>query len=257
MKKLLLAIAIFLTLPAFAADTVRNIDHSFERIKESTPNMWQDFYSEKRPFGKVVCYRNDFTDWVADSWTITEVGTSLQKLFDERNGVLSLTSGGSENDGSNMQLGGTGDSETIGESWAPAAGKNLWFETRVYGNDVDQNDFFVGLHVQDTTAVASRGQAYIGFSVDDEDALLDVATAAASVASTEAGIATLADATYVKLGFKVTSTDKVEFYVNDVLKSTLTSNIPTELMKLTLAHLTGEGAANELNIDYVAVCQDR
>jgi hypothetical protein len=236
---------------------VKNVDHSFERIKEATPNMWQDFYQEKRPFGKVVCYRNDFTDWVADSWTITEVGTSLQKVLDERNGILSLISGGSENDGNNMQLGGSGDSETIGESFAPAAGKNLWFETRISGNDVDQNDIFVGLSVQDTAVVASLGQAYIGFYSVDESAALNFASAAASVASTSLGITTLADATYIKLGFKVTSTDKVEAYINDVLTATITTSIPTELMKLTFAHLTGEGSANELNIDYVAVCQDR
>ncbi len=239
------------------ADSENPTAVSHERIKEAVPGMWQDFPVEKVPFGRVSIYKNDFTDWVADSWTITEVGTSLQVLVDDRNGVLRLTSGGTENDGSNLQLGGSGDSETVGESWAPAAGKNLWFEARIRSDDVTEHDFFVGLSVQDTAVVASIGQAVIGFFSDDGSAGLDVYCKAASVLSSEQDIATLANNTYVKVGFKVTGTDKVEFYVNDVLKSTLTANIPTELMKLTIAQLTGEGNAASLDVDYVVVAQER
>ena len=245
---------------AFAVDTVRETDFSFDRIKESNPGMWQNFYDEKRPFGKVYCYQNDFSNFVADAVTVTESGTAVQQtqtFKDERNGIFVLSSGTSENDGSQFQLGGTGDSETLGESFAPAASKNLWFETRVKSSDANQNDFFVGLHVQDTSVVASRGSDYIGFSVDDGDANLDVNTSKSSAASQELGIATVADDTYVKLGFKVTGVSKVEFYVDDVLKSTLTSNIPTGLMKLTAGHLTGEAATETLSVDYLVACQDR
>lgn len=242
-------------------DVQQEVKFSSQRIKEENPGMWQDFYgSELRPFGKVSIYKNDFTDWVADSWTITEVqgaGTTSQTLLDIRNGALRLTSGTNEDDGSNMQLGGTGDSETVGESWAPAAGTNLWFETRIRSDDVTQHDIFVGLHVQDTTVIASRGSGAIGFRTDDADALLDVETVASSTTSQETNVATLADNTWIKLGFKVTGTEKIEFYVNDVLKSTLSTNIPTELMKLTIAHLTGEANAAQLDVDYVVVCQDR
>ena len=237
-------------------DIVRNEAFSFQRIKEETAGMWQDFYSELRPFGKTSIYFNDFHTWVPDAWTSTEVGTSLQDIEDIRNGELRLTSGDTENNGNNLQLGGTGDTETTGESWAPAAGKNLWFEARIKGNDVDQNDIFVGLHNEDTTIVA-RGSDYIGFTAVDESASLNVQSAASSVLSTELGVHTLVDATWVTVGFKVTSTDKVEFYVNNVLKSTLSTNIPTALMKLSISSSTGEAGANELDLDYIVVAQDR
>jgi hypothetical protein len=77
------------------------------------------------------------------------------------------------------------------------------------------------------------------------------------VASSDLGIATLVDNTYVKVGFKTSGASKVDYYLNDVLKGTLQTNIPTALMKLSLCFLTGEAAANSLFIDYVVVAQDR
>lgn len=238
-------------------DIEKNVDFSAIRIKEASPGMWDDLYVENRPFLKTCGYQNDFTDWVADSWTITEVGTSTQTLLDARNGILRLTSGASDNDGSQLQLGGTGDSETVGECFLPAAGKNLWFECRVRSDDVTEHDFFLGLHVQDTTVVAGRGSDYIGFRTDEGDALLDIECASGSSASSQTSVHTLVNDTWVTLGFKVTGTEKIEFYVNNVLKATLSTNIPTAEMKLTLAHLTGEGNAVQLDIDYVVVIQDR
>lgn len=239
-------------------DLVQNWPYSHSRIKESNPGMWNDFYIQGRPFGKMCMYYNDFVSWVPDEWTITEVNASTQLLGDERNGVLSITNAGAENDGAQMQLGGTGDGETVGESWAPAAGKNLWFECRWRSTtDADQTDVFVGLHVEDTTIIAGRGSDYIGFRVDDGDALLDCESCASSSASSQTALATIADNTFVTTGFKVTGTDKVEYYVNDVLTATISTNIPTALMKLSLATLTGEATNNIWAVDYVVIAQDR
>lgn len=223
--------------------------------------MWQDFYVEGRPFSKVAKYENDFTSFVADEWTITEVdvgtGNTTQTLADLRGGVLVLTSAANEDDGNNLQLGGSSDDETTGESFAPEAGKNLWFEARVRVDEATQQDFFVGLHVQDTTIIAGRGSDYIGFRKDDGDALLDVEAAASSQASSQTGVATIAANTYYVLGFKVTGTEKIEYYVDGRLVATVTSGIPTGLMKLSLAQLSGEAVAHSLSIDYVVVAQDR
>lgn len=240
------------------AEKVIEIQHTAEKLKQpDLPGMWDDYLISKQPFSQMSEYRNDFHEWVADAWTVTEVGTSLQVLTDQRNGVLRLTSGGTENDGNNLQLGGSGDSETVGECFAPAAGTNLYFEARIKSDDVTEHDFFLGLSVQDTAVVASLGQAVIGFFSDDGSTGLDCYTRAASVSSVDQDVHTLVNDTYVKVGFKVTGTQKVEFYVNDVLKSTLTANIPTELMKLTIAQLTGEGNAASLDIDYIIVAQTR
>lgn len=239
------------------ADLSQDTIFTNRRIKEETAGMWQDYYSEGRPFSKNSVYFNDFHSWIADAWTVTEVGTSLQKLTDERNGVLALISGASEDDGNNVQLGGSGDDETLGECFLPAAGKNLWFECRLKSDDVTQHDFFVGLAIQDTTICASYPANLIGFRSDEGDALLDFTSAStAAGATSDTGLATLVDATYFTVGFKVTGTEKIEYYLNGILKGS-TTNVPTTEMKLTMAHLTGEANAATLSIDYIVVAQDR
>lgn len=240
------------------ADKARDFDGAAQRIKElESPGMWQDFYDEMRPFGKTCVYKNDFVSWVADEWTITEVGTSLQNLKDERNGVLDLTSGGTEDNGNNCQLGGTGDTETTGEAFLPAVGKNMWFEAKIKSDDVTQHDFFVGLSIQDAAILASNGADMIGFITHDGDALLDfISNSTAGGASTNSGIHTLVDNTYVTVGFKVSGLDKIEYYVNGVLKGTST-NVPATEMKLSMAQLTGEGNAATLSLDYIVMAQDR
>jgi hypothetical protein len=237
------------------AFTVKDISAATQRIQEASPGMWDDFPVTSIPGRDVLVYHNDFVSWVPDEWTITEVNASTQTLLDEADGVLRLTPAGAENDGSEMQLGGTGDGETTGECFAPAVGRILWFETRIRSLDADQNDWVVGLHVQDTTTVAGLGADGILFQVVDESASINAISRAASVSSTEAAVATMTDSVFFRLGFKVNGTSNVQFYVNDVLTATNTTNIPTGLMKLTLGHLSGEASANTFDIDYVTVAQ--
>jgi len=231
----------------------QDIDAASLRIQEKeAPGMWQDY-----PFGKPmsVCeFRDDFLNFDTGHWVVTEINAGdTQLLADARNGILVLTAGGTENFGTQIQLGNA----TTGESFAPASGKHIWFETYIATSDADQNDVFVGLHNQDTTVLGGLGTDYIGFQIVDASASINFLSAAASVVTTESAIATAVDATYVKLGFKVTGTSKIEAYVNDVLKATVTTTIPTALMQLTLGHLDGAAAGNTLSLDYVCIAQDR
>ena len=217
--------------------------------------MWDDF-----KIGIPGLYDSvdlNFTSWVPDMFTVTEVGTTTQLLVDVAGGALIITSGASENDGAQMQLGGSADGETVGESFAPVASKKSYFETTVTLNDATQTDFFVGLHVQDTTIIASRGSDYIGFRKDDGDALLDVEAASGSSASDATSITTMSDATKVTLGFKVNGTDSVEFWVDGSLVKTISTDIPTALMKLSVAFLTGDASANTMSMDYLRYYQER
>ncbi len=266
MKKVLSIIAFLLILPglALAAGKSRDFDGASQRIKEiEAPGMWQDFYSSLQPFSKTYCYVNDFTNYDSRDWIVTEAlgNGSLIRIRNERNGILDFNAGTTsavEDSGIQIQSGHVSDNDNAnGMQWAPLAGKNLWFEAKIAGDDVDQNDVFVGLHTSDNSIIASRGADFIGFSVDDGDANLDVATSSSSSISTDPAVTTMSDSTYAKIGFKVSGTDKVEFYVNDVLESTLSSNIPTNLLRLSIASMTGEAAANHLYVDYVVVCEDR
>lgn len=237
------------------ANKVIDLDGIAYRVKEQdNAGMWQDCYLEARPVSKICKYVDDFVGFDTGHWVVTETnGSCTQALADTRNGVLVLTSIATEDNGTQIQL-GTG---TTGEAFAPAASKNLWFETYIASNDADQNDIFVGLHVQDTSIIAGFGTDYIGFQVVDASASINCLSCASSVVTTSSAVATLSDDTFVKLGFKITGTSKIEFYVNDNLVATHTTTIPTALMQCSLAHLTGEAVANTLSIDYVAIAQDR
>ena len=236
-------------------ERVMNFDGTSWRVKESeAPSMWEDFYIDGIPGQKTCVFFDDFLKFDTGHWVVTEINAAdTQLLADTRNGVLVLTSNNQENDGTQIQLGNS----TTGEAWAPAAGKNLWFETYIASNDADQNDIFVGLHVQDTTIIAGLGVDYIGFQILDASASINCLSCASSVVTTSSAVATATDAGWVKLGFKVTGTSKIEFYVNEVLKATHTTGIPTALMQLSLAHLSGEADNNTLSIDYVIAAQDR
>lgn len=241
-------------------ERVQVLDGDSLNIKRrDNPNtMWEDFPVAGIPARNVFGYFNDFVDWVADSWTVTEVGTCTQTLADEENGVLVLTSGGTEDNGNNLQLGGTGDGETTGESFKPAVGRTIWYETRVKYDDATQSDLLAGLSVQDTTSLDTA--VGIFFRKDDGDLLVDcVSTASASLVSSDLGAASMANNTYIILGFKVFGLDKVEFWINNVKVAThsISANIPATEMKLTFLALTGEGNAAALSVDYVACYQTR
>lgn len=233
---------------------VQGMDAVSLTIKEQDgATMWQDYPMAGKPCA--VCeFKDDFLYYDTGHWTVTEINASdTQLLADARNGVLVLTAGGTENYGTQLQLGNS----TTGEAFAPAEGKTIWFETYIATSDADQNDVVVGLHNEDTTVVGGLGSDYIVFQIVDASASINCLCAASSVVTTESAVATAVNATYVKLGFKVTGISKVEFYVNDVLKSTCTTTIPTALMKLSLGHLDGAAAGNTLSIDYVVIAQTR
>jgi hypothetical protein len=69
----------------------------------------------------------------------------------------------------------------------------------------------------------------------------------------------IADDTFVTLGFHVTSTSKVEFFVNRNLVATHTDNIPDdENLAIGAMELSGSATGTKsATIDYLFACQTR
>jgi hypothetical protein len=212
--------------------------------------FWQDM-----PRMDFVEYVNDFTmtsDYLATDWTITALqGTNTIAVdVDDPNGILLLTTGATENDGS-------GYNSKI-EAWRFAANKALEFEARFKMGDVTQSDFVLGLQVTDTTPFATADGAWFGS--DDGDALLDFHLAKGSVQGDLTGLATLVDDTWVKVGFYYDGVDtNVQVFLNDVRVGALpfATNGPTTELCISIALTTGEAVANTMLIDYIRVCQQR
>lgn len=74
-------------------------------------------------------------------------------------------------------------------------------------------------------------------------------------------IATFAADTYIKVGFRITGTSLVEYWVNDVYQGSFNTNIPTVPLRITRHFQDGDtGAALgslTLSEDYIFVAQKR
>jgi hypothetical protein len=212
--------------------------------------FWQDL-----PRMDFVEYVNDFTrtgDYLATDWTITALqGTNTIAVdTDDPNGILLLTTGATENDGSGYQ-------QKI-EAWRLAANKAIEFEARFKMGDVTQSDFVLGLQVTDTTPFAVSDGVWFGS--DDGDALLDFHSAKGSVQSDTAGIATLVDDTWIKVGFYWDGVDtNIQVFINDIRVGAVpfATYGPTTELCISIAFTTGEAVANTMLIDYIRVCQQR
>jgi hypothetical protein len=175
-------------------------------------------------------------------------------------GALLVDSAGnaSEDDGINVQLTNCGV--------LPTASTEIWFEARVQMNDTSAliSQFFVGLCEVQTAIIASGAledtDDKCGFfrQGDTTGDRLESVTARAAADDITADVATVADATWVKLGFKITGLSTVEFYVDGVLVETgsTAANIPNKLMVLSyVAQTQGASKDAELTIDWVRIAQ--
>ncbi len=180
-------------------------------------------------------------------WSVTPVGASTLVMGDVLGGQLQLVSSAVENEGIQMQ--------TDGEFFLPAALNDIWFEAQISGNDVTQDDWFVGICTTDPTIVAGNPDDVIGFWTHDGDANLDFEVSANLGAGAPVDtLIDLTDNTPIRVGFHVQGLTKVTPYINGVANATATSitvaNIPAVELAPAFANLNGEGVANSLYIDW-------
>lgn len=225
----------------------RNIDHLGFVLKRDVPSMWDDFIFSPALADQFVYKHDHFLTYNATDWTVTETDSNATELvIDEHGGILRLAQvGDAENDVIGLQLG-----TSTGESVAALAGRNIYFETRIRTSSATQHDICVGLCDTDTGVGLARPSDGIYFFKDDGDLLLDLNTSLGSVNSQETGVHSIATSTFVKLGFKVIGLERVDYYVNDVLKASISSGLPTGELRLTFASGTGDTNACALDIDY-------
>ena len=174
-------------------------------------------------------------------------------------GIWQLTCNAANADMENVQMNG--------ESVKLAVGKKVFYETSLALLDVDKCDFFCGLAISDVDILGGVTDR-IGFQVlhdgnikclveqDDtenlEDTLVDIEDCAAigNFASKK-----------VKLAFLWDGVDKVYFFVNGVLKSTMTDNSTTIVVPddetlspvYQIKTYTGASAVQTMFCDYIDI----
>ena len=216
----------------------------YKDLREMPMSINPDYFSLEDDF----VYELD-TGWTA----IKDSGATVAIVADTVGGELAITSAGTtENDGGSVQG---------NEIFAVAANKNMFFQTRIKNNDVDQSDICVGFTVNFATNPENMLTATdrIVFQVDDGDASILCKTEKdGTETSTDSGV-DMVDDTYIKLGIACSGTGKVEFFINDNLVATHGTNIPDdENLAIAAMSLSGSASGTRVTtIDYLMGARTR
>ena len=175
--------------------------------------------------------------------------------MDDFTGVVVLSSQATtDNDGASIQG---------NEIYALSSTKDIWFETKLFVTDAEgsNTDVCVGLTVNFATNPEAMLTAAdrIVFQIDDGDSNIDCVTEKDGTATTTDSGVDIVSGTYVTLGFHVSGTSKVEFFVNRNLVATHTDNLPDD-ENLTIGAMELSGSATgtkSMTIDYLMTVKNR
>lgn len=208
---------------------------------------------------KYHTFFDDFDRYVAADWAVTVVGTTpTAALTAVDGGNLLLTVSAADNDSIQLQKATAG--------FTLAAGNRAFFKARFKVSDATQSDLVIGLNVVDTTlmgAVAGAGNTDgIFFSKDDGVATLDVQCQkdATTGQARAAAITTLADDTFVTVGWYYDGVSELKYFINDVHVGTLTATaafLPDTILTPSFGVMNGEAVAKTMTIDYILVAKER
>ena len=195
-------------------------------------------------------YFEDFDYYTAGDWTVTETDAgATQALTDGDGGLLLITNTAADNDLVSLQK--------KGESFRFATGKALFFEARFKVSDATQSDVVIGLQITDTTPLDVTDGVF--FIKADGAATVDFLVEKNNTATTASAIATMANDTFIRLGFYYDGASAVQYFVNGTYTgSSVTTNLPDdEDMTVTIAIQNGEAVAKTMTVDYIYVAKER
>lgn len=202
-------------------------------------------------------WMDDFDNYTAGDWTITEAGTGTRAVGNLDGGVLVITNGASDDNNNFLQWSGNTASGTV-ETYRWAANRSMWFKARCKISDATESDFVMGLQITDTSPLAVSDGFYF-LKADGSTTLTFYATKNSTSSTVTA--ATLADDTYVTMGFWWDpALAKMQVFVDDVVVGEITSttNMPDdEDLTISFGIQNGEAVAKVLSIDYICVVKDR
>lgn len=224
-------------------------------------NMWRDCpLLEYLHDPSIGIYLNEpFTSYDAAAttgdWILTQAVTGAAAMSTTESGVLEIDSNSTTaTQGANLQRAKT--------MFIPAAGKDIWFEVTAKVTDTfDKAELFLGLSELDTTLIATSANSsanHIGWQCVTDDGVLLFTGEKAGAGATRAAV-TIAEATYVKLGFKVNGVTSVQQYINGVETGTATATANIPIVALYPSFVCQSGGTNDpiLSIHSLRVFQLR
>lgn len=208
-------------------------------------------------------------------WLSTVENSSTAAISDAANGILTVTTGGTDNDQHIIN--------SIAESWLLAANKDLTYKTRVKITEVAEHAAFFGLSdtvsadqlADDTGAIRSSFDGIGFYTKLGGSSNWFVVSSNATTQNTGSGLTggdtTLAatSAVWFKLKFTVTHTSStvatIRFYIWNETTDSAYTLVDTQTilysglaeMHALMANKTGTGQAEAYDIDYVDIIQKR
>ena len=196
---------------------------------------------------------DDFDTYAAGDWTVTETQAgATQALTAGDGGLLLLTNSAADDDLVALQKNPAAFTFT--------SGKKTFFRCRFKVSDATQSDIVIGLQVVDTTPLDVTDGVYF-LKADGSTAISVVCRKNATTGSTSASsIATLANDTYIELGFAYDGEGKVFYEVNGNVVGSLDASsayLPDTDCTVSFAIQNGEAAAKTMTVDYIFAAKER
>ena len=204
---------------------------------------------------------DEFLSFDADSksWTLTNA-TSGTGAIDAaaKGGVLLLDSAAATNNqGVQIQLGGA-----VGaSSFIASANSKIYYEARIKAADIGSTtvQIFAGLSSVDTSLFASAANTsinHVGFEAINTTSLTFASEKADSRSgSVDTSAGTIADDTYIKVGFLINGLTSITPFVDGVAGTVQTTNIPIVAMTPSFVCHSSGTTDPILHVDWVACYQ--
>jgi hypothetical protein len=199
---------------------------------------------------KFHTFMEDFDYYAAADWTVTETDSgATQALTDGDGGWLLVTNTAADNDLVGIQK--------KGESFRFASGKKLFFEARFKVSDATQSDLAIGLQITDTTPLDITDGVF--FIKADGSTSVSFVVEKNNTATTTTAVATMANDTFITLGFNYDGGSSIQYCVNGVVVGTsVTTNLPDdEDLTISFAIQNGEAVAKTMTVDYILCSKER
>ncbi len=227
-----------------------------------SPNLWNQAPLQQvlgGGLGEGFGFIDDFLDFDADSksWVLTQATAGTGALDTAaKGGVLLLDCNSTTNNqGVQIQMGGA-----VGaSSFIASANSKIYYEARVKVADIGSTtvQIFAGLAEVDTSVFASAANStanHVGFEAINTTSLSYVHEKAGTrVSDTSAG--TIADDTYIKVGFLIDGLTSITPFVDGVAGTAQTASIPIVALTPTFVCHSSGTTDPILHVDWVACIQ--
>ena len=216
-------------------------------------NQTLGMYGQPDPTDPITDF-NDFQQYVAADWTVTNTTTHATiGLTAGAGGLISLAGGSSSV---------TNDIAAIISNpldFNFTSSQQVWFYAGFKVTTAANDQIQLGITAANSALTPSDG---IYFNKAAGASTIDFVVRKSSTSTTQSAVATLVNATFVRLGFYYNGKDAVDVFVNDnkVYSQTVLTNLPTSTAMAVALGLKAAATApttSDLIVDFVMAAQDR